>query len=233
MRVCEGVGRENEPEWGEPAGAEVVSLLTEHDSGKCSLAEVQDSDLIRSCQRGDQSAFELLVGRHQSKAYALAYGIVRNRDDALDVTQEAFLRAYRSIGKFRHQATFATWLRRIVVNLSIDHLRRTPRTVSTSEEAPPPDPAVGAWHPTPEWRHADGEDHALRRELGEMIDWAMRRLPHQQRVAVILRDAEGFSYSEIARAMRCSKGTVMSRIHYGRQRLQTLLSSYLSDDTEE
>lgn len=228
MCVCEGVGKENEPQWGE-----VVALLTEHDNGKCSLAEVQDSDLIRSCQRGDPSAFEELVGRHQSKAYALAYGIVRNRDDALDITQEAFLRAYRSIGRFRHRATFATWLRRIVVNLSIDHLRRTPRTVGISEELPPPDSAVGDWHLTPEWRQADGEDHALRRELGEVIDWAMRRLPPQQRVAVILRDAEGFSYNEIARAMRCSKGTVMSRIHYGRQRLQTLLSSYLSDDSEE
>jgi RNA polymerase sigma-70 factor (ECF subfamily) len=223
----------SEPLWSEATQSDMVALLTGHNSGKCFLAEVQDNDLIRSCQRGNISAFEELVRRHRGKAYAVAYGIVRNRDDALDITQEAFLRAYRSIGKFRRRAAFATWLRRIVVNLSIDHLRRTPLAVDRAKGPMPSDPAPAVPHPTWEQRQENGEDRALRRELGDAIDWAMRELPPQQRTAVILRDSEGLSYSEIARAMGCSKGTVMSRIHYGRQRLQTLLSSYLRSDSGE
>lgn len=207
------------------------AVLTSRVSGKCFLAEVQEKDLILSCQQGNLSAFEELVRRHRGKAYAIAYGIVRNRDDALDITQEALFRAYRSIRKFRRRAGFATWLRRIVVNLSIDHLRRSSLAADELlERAQAPSGAEPQHAIAGQWRET-GEERALHRELGEAIDWAMRELNPQQRAAVILRDAQGLSYSEIARAMACSRGTVMSRIHYGRQKLRALLASYLGESS--
>jgi RNA polymerase sigma-70 factor (ECF subfamily) len=182
-----------------------------------------DNELVAKARRGDDAAFCELVRRHQQKALAVAVGIVRDPDDARDLCQEAFLRAHRGLADFDGQAQFSTWLYRIVVNQCIDHLRRRrPDRVELDEaigesdlsELPPP---------------SKGFDPArvlARRELGQRIADALDHLSPAHRTVLVLREVQGLSYKEIADAMRCSIGTVMSRLFHARRKAQQLLADY-------
>ena len=178
------------------------------------FATVDDQDLVLRTKAGDRSAFEVLVRKYQNRAYNVAFQILRHHEDALDVAQEAFARAYLSIARFRGSAGFYTWLYRILVNLAIDKARARGR------ETPmlPNDPEVGAGQGEP-----DADARLEAKELGDQIARAVATLPIQQRTALTLREIEGFSYQEIARVMNCSIGTVMSRLHSARQKLQQML----------
>lgn len=175
-----------------------------------------DHELVLRTKRGDRSAFEILVSRYQDRAYNVAYQILRHHEDALDVAQEAFARAYLSIARFRGSAGFYTWLYRILVNLAIDRAR------ARGKESPisPDDPQSATPHAEPT---ADPGASLEAKEMGEQITRAVATLPVQQRTALTLREVEGFSYREIARVMNCSIGTVMSRLHTARQKLQQML----------
>lgn len=174
-----------------------------------------DQDLVLRTKAGDRSAFEALVRRYQDRAYNVAFQILRHHEEALDVAQEAFARAYLSIARFRGSAGFYTWLYRILVNLAIDQAR------ARGKESPvsPDDPQAAAQRePT-----ADPGASLEAKEMAEQIARAVATLPVQQRTALTLREAEGFSYREIARVMNCSIGTVMSRLHSARRKLQQTL----------
>jgi RNA polymerase sigma-70 factor (ECF subfamily) len=182
-----------------------------------------DDKLIASAQRGNDAAFCELVRRHQKKALAVALGIVRDADDARDLCQEAFLRAHRGLADFDGQAQFSTWLYRIVVNQCIDHLRRRrPDRVELDEsmaagdlsELPPPS------------KRFDPARALERRELGQRIADALDRLSPAHRTVLVLREVQGLSYKEIADAMGCSIGTVMSRLFHARKKAQQLLVEY-------
>jgi RNA polymerase sigma-70 factor (ECF subfamily) len=185
---------------------------------------MDDDDLIASARRGNDAAFCELVRRHQKKALAVALGIVRDPDDARDLCQEAFLRAVRGLGDFDGQAQFSTWLYRIVVNQCIDHLRRRrPDRVELDEgiaadgdlsELPPPS------------KRFDPARALERRELGHRIADALDRLSPAHRTVLVLREVQGLSYKEIAESMRCSIGTVMSRLFHARKKAQLLLAEY-------
>jgi RNA polymerase sigma-70 factor (ECF subfamily) len=185
-----------------------------------------DRALVRRAQQGEREAFATLVRRHQDRAFNLAYQMVRHREDALDVAQEAFARAYTSLPSFKGDATFGTWLHRIVVNLAIDSLRRRRR----GGETPYDD-----WRGLPE--EPDGEltapdDPGMALEAKQtraLLARGIAELPPAQRAALILREVEGLSYEEIARAVGCSPGTVMSRLFYGRRRLRQVLKARLAD----
>jgi RNA polymerase sigma-70 factor (ECF subfamily) len=174
-----------------------------------------DLTLVELARTGDRAAFRQLVERHQQRAFRLALGILRNRADAEDVCQEAFLRAYHGLGSFAADAQFFTWLYRIVVNLCIDQRRKQrvvvgeldERTVAAPEERPGFDPRRRL------------ED----RRLGASIGDALERLSPAHRRVIVLREVEGLSYREIARAVGCSIGTVMSRLFHARRRMQHLL----------
>ncbi len=185
-----------------------------------------DRDLVDRARRGDQDAFSTLVRRHQDRAFNLAYQMVRNREDALDISQEAFARAYTSLASFKGEASFTTWLHRIVVNLAIDNLRRSRRSGTTAyddtralpeeqeaEPSAPDDPAVAL------------ENKQVRALLARGI----AKLPPAQRAVLVLREIEGMSYEEISRAVGCNLGTVMSRLFYARRKLQQMLRSRLGD----
>lgn len=185
--------------------------------------DTPDAELVRRTAAGDRSAFDVLVKRYQKRVYAVAYGMVHGPEQALDVTQEAFAKAYQSIRTFGGRSNFYTWLYRIVVNSAIDYLRKEQR-----ERAVPYDDrrqldadvaAVGA-----QASLATPEVSARRTEAKDAIVKAIACLPPEQRAAILLREVEGLSYKEIAAVMRCSKGTVMSRLHYARRKLQTLLA---------
>lgn len=179
-----------------------------------------DGALVERAKAKDEEAFACLVRRHQDRAFAVAYRLVRQREDALDIAQEAFVRAYQSLGGFKGEARFSTWLHRIVVNLALDHLRRQSQhgAAEYQDARGLEDAAHRVVAPSP-----DPQQAVEATEMRHLIQEGLAGLPVEQRTALVLREIEGLSYKEIARAMRCSIGTVMSRLHYARRKMQTRL----------
>ncbi len=188
--------------------------------------ERSDRELIRECRRGSKDAFRVLVERYQRKVLSVATGMLHNRDDAMEVTQEAFVKAYRSLDRFKGESSFYTWLYRIVVNLAIDRRRREKRhgTVALEDR---PGGGEDLEADLPSQRLSDPYQQAKSRELGGRIREAIDELTPDQKAAILLREVEGLSYDEISQVMQCPKGTVMSRLHYARKALQEKLSDYL------
>jgi len=161
-----------------------------------------------------------IFDKYHKKVYRIAYGVVRHREEALDIVQEVFIKLFRSIKNFKGKSHFYTYLYRMVMNTAIDHARKTGKQfiASLDEE--------GSFEPSDELEKGP-ERILLQKELEERVKGAMEKLPAEQRAALIFRDVEGFSYQEMAEAMGCSIGTVMSRLHYGRKRIQELLKDYV------
>jgi RNA polymerase sigma-70 factor (ECF subfamily) len=189
-------------------------------------ATTDDKLLVERCQRGELDAFESLVARYRNRVFGLAHGMLRNEADATDVAQETFIRAWQGIRKFKNDSAFYTWLYRITTNLCIDHVRRRNRrpTGEFQEEIKSEmEPSVG----TPPSNNPSPRAEIQNRELGAQIDAALAQLSPEHRAVVQLREFEGLDYSEIARAVGCSIGTVMSRLFYARKHLQKLLKEAL------
>jgi RNA polymerase sigma-70 factor (ECF subfamily) len=193
-------------------------------------AELAERQIIERAQRGEVSAFNLLVERYQTLAYGLALRMVGEPEAAADVTQDAFFAAYRNIGSYRG-STFRSWLLRIVANGCYDYFRARKRRPSTSLEAlresgessdeGANDAALGEAGADSTW---DPDRVALRRETISSIETALRELPIEQRLAVTLSDIQGLDYEEVARVMGIPLGTVKSRIARARDRLRHLLT---------
>jgi RNA polymerase sigma-70 factor (ECF subfamily) len=181
----------------------------------------EDAALVERVVQNDQSAYKILVERYQGKVYAVAYGVLHNREDAREVTQEAFIKAYRNLPSFRRDSSFYTWLYRITVNLSIDFRRKAYRGRETSldETRITPEDA----HHTGPRPLANPSQNLHRKQLGARIHDAIESLPDDQRTAIVLREIQGLSYKEIAETVGCAEGTVMSRLYYGRKKLQSIL----------
>ncbi len=186
--------------------------------------ESSDEELVRQARGGDRDAFRELVERYQRKIAALAIGMLRDRDEALDVVQEAFTKAFQGLDRFKGEAGFYTWVYRIAMNLCIDHQRREARApVATLE--PRGDQGVedrlGAFPDTT--GQADPFRRARNAELARALDHALGELTAEHRAVIVLREVEGLSYEEISQVLECPKGTVMSRLHYARRQLQERL----------
>ena len=181
----------------------------------CMLAD--ESRLIDRSQKGDLAAFNALVECYQRQVYNLCLRLLASAEAAEDATQEAFIAAYRRIDSFRG-GNFRAWLLRIAANASYDELRRQRRRPTASLEAAMAQGAAQAPSPA-----AGPEDEALRLELNVHLQGGLATLPADQRLAVILRDVQGLSYEELAEVMRCSLGTVKSRIARGRARMREYL----------
>lgn len=184
---------------------------------------LDDRALVERAQSGDRAAFRLLVERYQRKVFAIALGVVRNSDDAMDIVQETFIRVHRNLDQFRGSSSFYTWMYRIVINLGIDQLRRTKKAPGVEyddamlHEDDGPAEFFGATY---------GENplqHLERSELRTRIQHALEQLSPTHRTAIILREVEGLSYDEMAEVMQCSQGTVMSRLFHARKNLQQAL----------
>jgi RNA polymerase sigma-70 factor (ECF subfamily) len=196
-----------------------VASKTAHESAP---AEPSDLELVERCQQGDMAAYEVLVGRHRQRVYQYAYSCVRHEQDATDLSQETFVKAWQAIRGFKKTAQFSTWLYRITTNLCIDRARRRERRPEVSfEEAVDPDSDVNVAVP-PSSQPLPIEE-AQRAELRQQIDAAIAELSPEHRAVVQLREFEGLDYAEIAKAVGCDLGTVMSRLHYARKHLQKLL----------
>ena len=168
---------------------------------------IADKELVLLCRRGDSTAFETLVKRYEKKVYWIAYNLVGSAEDARDLAQEAFLRVFRSLDKFDLRYSFYTWLYRIAVNLSIDHLRKKGKSGVVSLEEFPVDPATDV-----------PPDRGLRNdELKKRIQRTLDALPAKYKTVIVLRDVEEMSCEEIAKIINCTNATTRWRLHKARE----------------
>ena len=202
-------------------------MSSKKDSREVEAAE--DRELVDKAKTGDRRAFGKLVEKYQRRVYSLAFGILRQREDAWDVAQEAFVKAYKKLDRFEGNAAFYTWLYRITYNLSIDTLREKARreTVDLDEGRKMEEALEADQVPT---EHPD--QMAQRKELHRVLQAAMSKLSDKHRAIIVLREVEGLSYEEMAEVLGISKGTVMSRLFHARQNLQTLLAPYVKRGEE-
>ena len=181
-----------------------------------------DHEMVRAVLEGDGTAYRGLVERYQGRIYSVVYGMVRNPEDARELSQEAFVKAYRNLSRFRFGSSFYTWLCRIAMNVSIDHLRRMKKRqteefdegIATRGQ----DGVISLAH------HRGDPGRSLeRKRLRERIFRALDQLPEDQRQVIILREIDGLAYKDIADVMGVPEGTVMSRLYYARKKLQGVL----------
>ena len=186
-----------------------------------------DQLLVERVQRGDRRAFDLLVLKYQQKILKLVMRYVRDPTEALDVSQEAFVKAYRALPGFRGESAFYTWLYRIAINTALTHLRKNRfRTFFSLER-------VAEGEKTPDWMaaltvDASVEKESVVRDLQQRLNEAFQKLSINHRTVVTLFEIDGLSHTEIAEIMGCSVGTVRSRLHYAKQQLQAELQDLLS-----
>jgi RNA polymerase sigma-70 factor, ECF subfamily len=191
---------------------------------------LSDVDLVRAAQKGGMAAFEELVARHRDKIYARAYSMMRNEDDALDLSQEAWVKGWQRLVQFQGDSSFATWMTRIVINLCLDQLRKHKRQRAESIEALEEDSGgVERLLPVTTPNPTAGLE---RTELRGRIDRALAQLSGEHRTVLVLHEFEELEYKEIAKRMGCSIGTVMSRLFYARRRMASLLAGLKRENKE-
>lgn len=192
-----------------------------------------DDDLVQRVQAGDSAAFRALFDKYHRRAFAVAMGVVKNEEDALDAVQEAFVKVHKNIHKFEGSSSFYTWLYRIVMNVSIDHVRRRSRRKNLDfdeRSLHEGSEVAGDGALLPRVTDSNPGRSALRRELGEAIGAALQELPEHHRAVLVLREIEGMSYEEMAETLQVPKGTVMSRLFHARKKMQASLAPYLAGE---
>ena len=201
--------------------------------------EDPDRDLVEKIRQRDnvalqEAAFRELFDRHHRRVFTLAMGVVRNKTEALDIVQEAFVKVFNNIDKFQGNSTFYTWMYRIVMNLAIDHLRRLrkhrdrafdERFDQEGGEGEALDDSTSAYQELP-------SKTMLRQELSSVLQSALETLPPHHRAVIVLREVEGLSYEEMADVLDVPKGTIMSRLFHARRKMQEALQPYLAGDRE-
>jgi RNA polymerase sigma-70 factor (ECF subfamily) len=195
---------------------------------------VDDRELVDAARGGDRDAFRALFDRYHRRAYALAYGVVHSADDALDIVQDAFIKAHRYLDRFEGTSSFYTWLYRIVMNLAIDHIRKHRRLRPVElTEAIGDESAVGGDALLPRILGGNPGRALLDKEIRERIDQALAELSDNHRAVLVMRELEGLSYEEMAQVMGCSKGTIMSRLFHARKNMQKRLIDLLEKPSPE
>ena len=187
-------------------------------------SDVSESDLVKRSQAGDTEAFDELVTRYRTRVFGMIYNMVYSEQDAWDLAQDSFLKAWKSIGRFRGQSSFYTWIYRIVMNVTIDWLRKKQvkgggaefdDTIQLTQVEP-----ASKTVPKPE---ALPHQAMEREEIRACIEKAISQLSPEQRAVILMKEIDDMQYHEIAEALGCSIGTVMSRLFYARKKLQNLL----------
>ena len=195
-------------------------------------SNLEDVELVKKAQSGDTKAFDQLVTKHRAKIYAMIVKMVKNDTDAWDLSQEAFLKAWRALPKFEARAQFSTWLFRISHNVVYDWMRKR-RIESEGElndeifDANRIDPGARA---TPQ-QHARPDEAMAQSERRQEINSAIAKLSPNHREVILLREVQGLDYKEIAAATGASMGTIMSRLHHARKKLQSLLPQFNPKNT--
>lgn len=194
---------------------------------------MDDLTLVKRVRSGDQRAFRTLVERYQRKVYSVALGMLKDKEEAMDVSQEAFVKVYKYLDHFKGDSSFYTWLYRITVNICIDVIRK--RGSGRGEDVEFDESLA---HDTAEAQigalgsrlGTNPQKSALRRELADKIQEALEQVPEKHRAILLLREIEGLSYEELSKILDIPKGTVMSRLFHARAKVQKILSEYLDLD---
>jgi RNA polymerase sigma-70 factor (ECF subfamily) len=181
-----------------------------------------DDTLVRAAQKGDMVAFEELVARHRDKIFARALSLVRNEEDAIDLSQEAWIKSWQRLKQFQGESSFATWMTRIVINLCLDQLRKQKRHRAESIEQM--DEELGGVERQMPVVTVNPSAGLERDELRQRIDKALGQLSVEHRTVLVLHGFEDMEYKQIAKVMGCSIGTVMSRLFYARRKMAILLA---------
>jgi RNA polymerase sigma-70 factor (ECF subfamily) len=189
-------------------------------------APTPEMDLVKRAQSGDLAAYDELVQRYQERIYATVYHMTSNHEDANDLAQDSFIKAFQALKSFKGGSSFYTWLYRIAVNKTINFLKQRKNRVHMSlndldfNTENNPDLVALISDKTPR------RDAGLK-ELSEKLNAALLKLSEPHRLVVVLHDVQGLSHDEVAEVMECNIGTVRSRLFYARQQLQSLLTDYL------
>jgi RNA polymerase sigma-70 factor (ECF subfamily) len=192
-------------------------------------SSTDDRALVRAAQRGDMAAFEELVARHRDKIYARAYSMMRNEEEAIDLSQEAWVKGWQRLAQFQGESSFGTWMTRIVINLCLDQLRKQKRQRTESIEAM--DEESGGVERQMPVITSNPTAGLERGELRQRIERALGQLSYEHRTVLVLHEFEEMEYKEIAKTMGCSIGTVMSRLFYARRKLAVLLADLKKQDS--
>ncbi len=197
-------------------------------------ADVSELDLVKRCQAGDTEAFDELVTRYRTRVFSMIYNMVHSEQDAWDLSQDSFLKAWKSIKRFRGRSAFYTWIYRIVMNVTIDWLRKKHVKGAGAEfddaiQLRQVDPASKTVPKT----EALPYEMLERDEIRARIEQAIAQLSPEQRAVILMKELEDMQYHEIADALGCSIGTVMSRLFYARKKLQNKLPLKLKRRTQE
>src|SRR5271170_6785089 len=187
-----------------------------------SHASSSDEQLVKAAKRGDMAAFEELVSRHRDKIYARAFSMMRNEDEAVDLSQEAWVKSWQRLKQFQGESSFGTWMTRIVINLCLDQLRRRKR--QRTESIQEMDEESGGVEREMPVVTVNPTERLERGELRKKIDGAMGKLSEEHRMVLVLHEFEDLEYKEIAKVVDCSIGTVMSRLFYARRKMAVLLA---------
>jgi RNA polymerase sigma-70 factor, ECF subfamily len=191
-------------------------------------ASAEEPALVAAAKAGDMDAFEELVARHRDKLYSRAFSMLRNEDEAVDITQEAWIKIWQRLHQFHGESGFPTWATRVVINLCLDRLRKLKRLPEESVEQLSEDAGgVERFLPADTANPTEGLEQT---ELRQRLDDAMAQLSPEHRTALILNAYEELDYKQIAARMKCSLGTVMSRLFYARRRLAAILAGANLDE---
>ena len=189
-------------------------------------AESTDVHLVEMVKEGHANAFNTLVNRYRERVYNVVYNMTSNREDASDITQEVFVKAFQNIHRFRQKSTFFTWLYRIAVNTAISFIKKARNRQYFSLENLEEEGVSGKLAEI-----LSSKKHSRRslmmRELQEKLNEALQKLSVKHRTTIVLYEIEGLSHKEIGTILKCSEGTVRSRLHYAKNELQNYLQDYL------
>ena len=184
--------------------------------------------LVQRAKNGELPAFDSLILRYRQRLYAVIYNMTMNAEDAADLTQETFVKAFRSLAKFREKTSFYTWLYRIGVNLTLTHLTRRKIRKFFSFDQASEDGGMSKDLEAVSSTSATSVKKALNNELHEKLNEALSKLSDKHRTIVVLFEIDGLGHKEIAKIMKCTEGTVRSRLFYAKQQLQSYLSEYVN-----
>ncbi len=218
----------------EKSMSESIGVILKTNSASATPKGFEDKELVNLAREGDVNSFRALVERYQHRVLLVAQSIIGRREDAEDIVQEAFLKAFRNLSSFKGESSFYTWLYRIVFNLAIDEQRKRYRHMETS---------TGDLHTLSSFaeqgkdgsnsallsRGSDPENEFENSQLRQHLSEAIKTLSPAHRAVIILREIDGLSYAEISDVVGCSKGTVMSRLHHARKKLQEALRELQAD----
>jgi len=186
------------------------------------------SNLVKSAKSGDLDSFDSLTLMFRERLYGVIYNMTFNHDDAADLTQDAFVKAFRSLSKFKEKASFFTWIYRIGVNLTLSYLKKKKSRKFFSFDQYVSDGVSVKDSEKFSCSDSNSVRSTLINELHEKLNEALSQLSDKHRTIVVLFEIDGLSHKEIASIMKCTEGTVRSRLHYAKLQLQSLLSDYIS-----